>query len=53
MKKRYISPKTVMVNIEPINMIALSGTLDGTQTITNSDDFGSRGSGWDDDWDED
>jgi hypothetical protein len=49
MKKRYNSPKTVTVKIETANMIAVSGTLDGTQSIKSSDDFGSRRSGWEDD----
>lgn len=49
MKKRYNSPKTVTVKIEVANMIALSGILDEEQRIDNSDDFGSRRSGWEDD----
>ena len=49
MKKRYINPQSKFVKIAPAKMIALSGTLDGSQSITNSDGFGSRrGGDWDD-----
>ena len=39
-----------MIQIETTQMIALSGELDNTRSITNSDGFGSRRGGdfWDD-----
>ena len=52
MKKRYFSPTITVVCIETTNMIALSGTLDRTRIITNSDAFGARDGGiFDDDED--
>ena len=52
MKKKYLNPQTIVVTITPAKMIALSGKLDKSQQITNSDNFGSRrggGSSWEDD----
>ncbi|MBQ9203395.1 MAG: hypothetical protein IJ155_04040 [Prevotella sp.] len=46
--KRYIMPQIEVIKIETAQMIALSGTLDSTQSITNSDDFGARESDFDD-----
>ena len=50
MKKIYITPQTDMLQIETVRLLSGSGTLDRTQIITNSDEFGSRGSSgaWDD-----
>jgi len=52
MKKNYITPKTAFFAISTAQMIALSGDLNRNQSITKSDDFGSRrGGSWDDDED--
>lgn len=49
MKKTYINPKLCIVKIETAKMIALSGILDTTHSITNSDDFGAREYDFDED----
>jgi len=49
MKKEYINPKLCIVKIETAKMIALSGILDTTQTIENSDEFGAREYDFDED----
>lgn len=50
MKKSYQAPETTIIEVMTSQLICLSGTLDGTQEITNSGGFGSRGgSDWDDD----
>jgi len=46
--KKYIMPQIEVIKIETAQMIALSGTLDSTQSITSSDDFGARESDFDD-----
>lgn len=56
MKKRYCTPEITMVKVESCAIMqAVSGTLDKNQTITNSNNFGSRRGGSffddDDDWD--
>ena len=48
MKKTYINPQIQVVKIATAAMIALSGTLDSTKSITSSDDFGARDSDFDD-----
>lgn len=55
MKKTYKNPTLTVVNIQPAQMIAVSGKLDRSQTITNSNSFGARKgsfSGWDGDAEE-
>lgn len=50
MKKKYLNPQTTVIAVATTQIIAGSpqGTLDNNQSITNSDDFGSRGDGgWD------
>lgn len=44
MKKKYIEPKTTVValNINSNLMQASNATLDSTQSITNSSNFGAR-----------
>lgn len=44
MKKKYIEPKTTVValNINSNLMQASDATLDSTQSITNSNNFGAR-----------
>ena len=50
MKKTYQAPETTILEVMTSQLICLSGALDGSQNITSSDDFGSRGgSAWDDD----
>ena len=53
MKKIYNSPKIFVVKVESNQMICESAVLDKSQSITNSEGFGSRGGGsfWDDDED--
>ena len=54
MKKKYFTPQTTAATIRPAKMIALSGEINTSKSITNSDDFGSRrGRAWDDDDEED
>ena len=48
MKKKYSNPLVEVIKIETAQMIAVSATLDGTQSITSSDDFGARESDFDD-----
>ena len=47
MKKKYIIPQVDIIHISTMQMIALSGTIDDTQTINKSEDFGSREGGFD------
>ena len=47
MKKKYIIPQVDIIRISTMQMIALSGILDDKQSITDSDDFGSREAGFD------
>ena len=47
MKKKYIIPQVDIIRISTMQMIALSGILDDTQTINKSDDVGSREGGFD------
>ena len=49
MKKNYQKPNTNIVMVELQKMIALSGNMDNTTEITNSDGFAARDY---DDWDE-
>ena len=42
MKKTYMTPLLEVVKIETQGMLALSGGLDTTGTITDSSDFGAR-----------
>lgn len=42
MKKNYINPNIEVIRIATTSMIALSGTLDPNQKITDQDGFGSR-----------
>jgi len=42
MKKTYMTPQLEVVKIETQGMLALSGGLDTTGTITDSSEFGAR-----------
>ena len=42
MKKIYMTPQIEVVKIETQGMLALSGGLDTTGTITDSSEFGAR-----------
>ena len=54
MKKIYINPEIVVVRLTTHKLIAVSGELDGSKSITSSDDFASRKYDfWDDEEDED
>ena len=54
MKKTYQAPRIKTVFIATTLMNSVSGTLDSNQSITSSDDFGSRRSSiWDNDEEED
>lgn len=54
MKKIYYAPKTVIVNVQLQQMVALSAELDSTRSITTSGGFGAReGDFWDDEDDYD
>ena len=50
MKKTYIIPETCVQRMELQQMIALSGTIDATQSTSNVEDIGANdgGSLWDD-----
>jgi len=50
MKKTYMIPTTSIVRVETQQMIAGTMTVDGTKTISNSNQILSRGrnSDWDD-----
>ncbi len=51
MKKLYQTPQILVVKVLTESMIAVSGTLDRSQSISNSDAFGSRrGDLWDDEY---
>ena len=49
MKLKYIIPQTEVISMTATNMLALSASLDTSQSITSSDDFGVREQSFDDD----
>ncbi len=49
-KKQYITPRQKTVKMKTFGMLAFSATMDGSQTISSSDDFGARENSFDDDF---
>lgn len=51
MKKIYIAPKAILVEIESTNILAGSGTDSFNNQVTSASALGKRNNGWDEDED--